>query len=178
MLPIILLSFVLHVSAMTFHVDTDAAYLVTPGTKSRITGFYYLSSDPSKNSIPSNAPFHVVRKFPEHVVVLADKDETAWVFFNSQEIIFIPRLLIALGHLQPLAPLTIEKSTFSNFVNTNMRTKRSTLWDMRFHWLRNAELKHKVIVQWGKGANNKADYFTKHFTLCHHKKIRPALFVS
>ena len=37
-------------SDMVLWVDSDAAYLVKPGAKSRMAGFYYLSSHPDKLS--------------------------------------------------------------------------------------------------------------------------------
>ena len=35
-----------HASDMVLHVYTDTAYLVAPGATSRISGYYYLFSDP------------------------------------------------------------------------------------------------------------------------------------
>ena len=32
-----------HCSDMQLHIDTDAAYLVAPNSKSRVAGYYYLS---------------------------------------------------------------------------------------------------------------------------------------
>ena len=125
-------------SDMILHVDIDAAYLITPSTKSRIAGYYWLSSDPSKMHIPSDAPFHILCRFFKKLVESAGKAKTTVVFFNAQEIIFIRRLHIALGHPQPSIPLTADSSTASDFVNKNMRMKRSKLWDIWFHWLRNA----------------------------------------
>ena len=135
-----------HTRNMILHMDTDAVYLVAPGAKIRIAGYYYLSYDRSKKPDPSNAPFQIVCKFLKHVVASATKAKIAGVFLNDQEIIFIWRLLVALGHPQSPTFLTTNNSTSSDFVNKNMRIKRSKLWDMRFHWLRNTELKNKIIV--------------------------------
>ena len=49
-------------SDMVLHVDSDAAYLVAPGSKSRVAGYYYLSSEytpTSLNEAPLNSPIHV-----------------------------------------------------------------------------------------------------------------------
>ena len=52
-------------SDMQLHIDSDAAYLVAPGAKSRIAGYYYLSTKytPTTASLepkpPLNSPVHV-----------------------------------------------------------------------------------------------------------------------
>ena len=121
-----------HASDMVIHMETGAAYLVAPGAKSRIAGYYYLSSDPSKTPIPSNAPFYVVCKFLKHMVASAAEVKIIGVFFNVQEIVFICCLLIALGHPQPPTLLTTNNSTSSDFVITSMCIKRSKSEGMRF----------------------------------------------
>ena len=97
-----------HPSDMILYVNIDAAYLITSSTKSRTAGYYFLSSDPSKTHIPSDAPFHILCRFFKQLVDSADKAKTAVVFFNAQESIFIQRLLIALDHPQSPSPLTID----------------------------------------------------------------------
>ena len=57
-----------------------------------------------------------------------------------------------------------------------MKLKRSKSWDMRYHWLRDANLRKYFHVKWAKGTENKADYFTKHFPPSHHITKRPTLF--
>ena len=44
--------------------------------------------------------------------------------------------LIALDHKQPLAPLKTDNSTTEGFVNSGMKPKRSKIWDMKWHGLR------------------------------------------
>ena len=46
-----------HASDMILHVDSDAAYLVAPGVKSRIAGHFYLSN---AAGTMENPPFHVI----------------------------------------------------------------------------------------------------------------------
>ena len=140
-----------YASDMIMHVDSDAAYLVAPGAKSRIAGYYYLSDHPKKSTFPQhNPPFHVVCKFIKHVVASAAEAETAGLFYNAQNIVFLRRILIALGHPQPPTPLQTDNSTTSDFANRTMKLKRSKSWDMRFHWLRDADDKHDLDVFWKK----------------------------
>ena len=43
---------------------------------------------------------------------------------------------------------------------------------MHLHWLRDKEKQKYFKVFWDKGANNYADYFTKHHPIIHHRRIR------
>ena len=41
---------------------------------------------------------------------------------------------------------------------------------MRYHWLKENQNKN-LVVYWEPGANNYADYFTKHHSPVHHKRM-------
>ena len=41
-----------YASDMVLHIDSNAAYLVLPGAKSRIAGYYYLSDYSNKTTHP------------------------------------------------------------------------------------------------------------------------------
>ena len=116
-----LVTILFHTSDMILHVDSDAAYLIVPGAKNRIAGHYYLSN---AAGTMKNPPFHVICKILRHVVASAAKAETAGMFFNSQEIIYLRCLLNALGHPQPPTILKTDNSTTASFVNKNMRMKK------------------------------------------------------
>ena len=94
---------------MIFHVDSDAAYLVVDGARSRIAGHYYLSSNPiPKPGIPTpahNGPLHTLCRILKTIVASAAEAETVGLFQNAQFAIFIRRCLIALGHPQPPTPI-------------------------------------------------------------------------
>ena len=73
-------------SDMILHIDTDAAYLVLPGAKSRIAGYYYLTNPPPKTSTPTpiiNGVIHVECKTLKHVVASAAEAETGGLFTNN-----------------------------------------------------------------------------------------------
>ena len=128
---------------MVLHVDSDATYLVQPNAKSRIAGYYILSTyPPPPPKIPTpapNAPILVECKTLRSVVASAAEAETGGLFHNGQTIIHIRRLLEALGHRQPPTPLKTDNSTSNAFINKSLRQKKSKSWDMRFHWLRDKE---------------------------------------
>ena len=163
-------------SDMILHVESDAAYLVQPNARSRIAGYYFLSSYPPLPPLhpkPSlNAPILVECKTIRHVVASSAEAETGGLFLNAQNILPIRHTLEQLGHKQPPTPLKTDNSTAYNFVTKNMKQRKSKSWDMRFNWLRDKELQHLIRIYWERGCDNNADYFTKHHPPIYHKNIR------
>lgn len=89
---------------MVLHVNSDAAYLVAPASKSRIVGYYYLSSEYTTTNlmgIPLYAPIHVECKLLKYVVSSAVEAETGALYGNFQMTIMMKTILNALGHKQP-----------------------------------------------------------------------------
>ena len=154
-----------HASDMILHVDSDAAYLILQGAKSRIAGFFYLSDKmPPPPMIPNpqlNGPILVECKLLRHVVASSAEVETAGLFFNAQSAVPIRQALIALGHPQPPTPLKSDNSTAVNFANKSLRQKRSKSWDMRLNWLRYRQVQQQFHLFWKQGRYNEADYFAK-----------------
>ena len=162
-----------HASSMILCVDSDAAYLVAPRAKSRIAGFYFLSTDPRKNQpSPSNGGVLVECRTLRHVVASAAEAEVAGIFHNAQVTISVRRILHALGHVQPPTPIKTDNSTANGFIHNNIHQKRSKSWDMRYYWLRDKNSQKQMKFFWEKGVNNLADYFTKHHPTKHHRTTR------
>ena len=42
---------------------------------------------------------------------------------------------------------------------------------MRFYWLRDRINQKQFVITWAAGKTNKADYYTKHHPIKHHKKL-------
>ena len=168
-------------SDMVLHVDSDAAYLVLPGAKSRIAGYYHLSNkcppSPAIPNVPTNSPILIVCKTIKRVVASAAEAETGGLFMNGQEIIPLRYILHQIGHPQPgPTPLKTDNSTSLGFVHKNIKQKRSKSWDMSFYWLREKEAQKHLRIFWDRGKNNNADYYTKHHAATHHKIMRPLTF--
>ena len=162
-----------YASDMILNCDSDAAYLVVPQAKSRVAGFYHLSSEFAKNRpTPINGGVLVECKILRHVVASAAEAEVAGLFYNAQTVLHIRRILQALNHPQPPTPMKTDNSTANGFVHKNIQQKRSKSWDMRFYWLRDKLLQKQFQFFWRKGTDNNADYFTKHHPIKHHKEIR------
>ena len=170
-----------YASDMILHVESDAAYLVLPNAKSRIGGYFYMSSHPPKNpaTIPKpqpNGPILIECATLKHVVASAAEAETGGLFRNGQTAVVIRVILEALDHKQPPTPLKTDNSTATGFANSHIRQKRSKSWDMRYQWLRCRENQKQLRIYWDKGKNNTADYYTKHFPPKHHREMRKQFF--
>ena len=169
-----------HASDMILHVDTDAAYLVMPNAKSRIAGYFYLSSKPNSlgDPVPLNGAILVECTTIKHVVSSAAEAECGGCFHNAQKAIPIRIALQDLGHPQPKTPIKTDNSTAEGFANKSMRQKRSKAWDMRYHWIRDRTAQGQFHFYWAKGLLNWADYFTKHHSPTYHTATRPSYILK
>ena len=160
-----------HASDMILNIDSDAAYLVAPGAKSRVAGYFQLNSN--RRSNPNvNAAILIECKTLRHVVASLAEAETAGVCHNAQRAIPIRYMLIQLGHPQPPTPIKIDNETATNFFHNNITKKRSKSWDMLYFWLRDQKAQNNFDFYWDRSENNHANYWTKHFTSLYHHLIR------
>ena len=161
---------------MQFLVDTDAAYLVLPGARSRFAGHFMLEARPNayaEHDPPLNAPVLVTCKTIQNVVCSAAEAACAGLFDNGQMSVIVRRTLISMGHYQAPTKLKIDNETANSFVHSTMRLKRSKTWDVRYNWLRGAIAHTLLNVYWDRGKNNNADYFTKHHFTNHFHHLHP-----
>ena len=163
-----------YASDMILHIDSDAAYLVAPKARSRIAGYFYMSSHPNVTKRPRlNGAILVECKVLRHVVSSSAEAETAGIFHNTTTAVPIRHILQNIGHPQPPTPVKTDNTTATAFVYNNIHQKRSKSWDMRYHWLRDRQTQQQFNIFWEKGINNEADYFTKHHPTTHHRAKRP-----
>ena len=163
-----------HASDMILEADSDAAYLVMPKAKSRYAGYFrLLNKENTPNRSIHNGALLIDCKTIKNVVSSAAEAETHGVFNNVKTALFLRHLLSSLGHEQPPTTLHTDNSTTSGFIHNNIQLKKSKSWDMNLHWLREKELLKKIKIKWDKGVNNTGDYFTKHHSITHHRKMRP-----
>ena len=157
---------------MQLKVESDAAYLVLPGARSRIAGYFYLHANPHPTKVYSkyyNAPIHVECSTIKNVVSSAAEAECGGLFLNCGTAIGIRNTLIGMGHPQGKTSVITDNSTAKSFVHSEMRVKRSKSWDMKYNWLRDRTAQQQFNILWDKGTRNMADYFTKHHPPSHHK---------
>ena len=111
---------------MVLHVDSDAAYLVLPNTKSRVTRYFYLSDHPDCDISPIlNGAILVECKGIKHIISLLAEAETAGLFHNAQIALPIRYILDAIGYKQPATPIKTDNSMALGFVYNNIHQKRS-----------------------------------------------------
>ena len=137
-----------HASDMCLYIDTDAAYLVAPKSRSRVAGYFYLS-DKSSSSIKNpklNAAIHVECCLLRHIVSSAAEAETAGIFTNCQTAIPIQHMLNILGHKQPPTPVKTDNKTAASFSNNTLKSKRSKYWDMRYYWIKDRCKQKQFII--------------------------------
>jgi hypothetical protein len=164
-------------TAMTLHVDTDAAYLVLPKAKSRIAGHYFLSDRPppapTKPDPHPKVPIHTECKTLPNVVSSAAEAECGGLYLNSQTAVPIRDALISIGHPQPPTPIKTGNATALGIVLNLMKPKGSKTWDdVRYHWIEDRVQMGHIRPYWDKGSCNWADYFTKHFAPSYHRIMR------
>ena len=160
-----------YTGTMQLHVESDAAYLVLPGARSRIAGYFYLKANPHPTKVYSshyNGPIHVECSTIKNVVSSAAEAACGGLFMNCGTAIGIRNALNGMGHTQGRTPGITDNSTANSFVHSEIRVKRSKSWDMKFNWLRDRSAQQQFNILWDKGTRNMADYFTKHHPPSHH----------
>ena len=160
---------------MQLHIESDAAYLVLPGARSRAAGYFYLTEHGSPNKVyPQrfNAPLHTECRTIKNVVPSAAEAECAALFHNCTVAVGIRHALEGLSHPQKRTEVVTDNSTTNSFVHSEMKVKRSESWDMRYNWLRNRVAQEQFYIKWKEGIHNLADYFTKHHPPKHHQLKR------
>jgi hypothetical protein len=65
-----------------------------------------------------------------------------------------------------------ENTTVPGYSNGTIEQKQTKAIDMRFHWVKDRVKQGQFNVYWGPGFQNLVDYFTKHHSSVHHKRIR------
>jgi hypothetical protein len=65
-----------------------------------------------------------------------------------------------------------ENTTVTGDSNGTMKQKRTKAIEMRFYCIKDRVKQGQCSVYWGQGFQNLADYFTKHHSPEHHKRMR------
>ena len=162
-----------HQSKMQLVVHSDASYLSAPNARSRAGGYFFLSTDtPTSHLHPLNAPMHVECKIMKNVLSSATEAEIGAIFLNCQQAEIIRTTLEELGHPQNTTTIVTDNATANNIINGNAKQKRTKAMDMRYNWILDRQVQRHFQVIWRPGKDNLADYFTKHHSTVHHKRVR------
>ena len=89
------------------YLESDATYLLSPGSKSSVGRYFYLGrvTTPQYHPTTINSLTHVECKVLKHVVSSAAEAETAGIFVSCCTTLDIRNMLHALGHKQ--APVKV-----------------------------------------------------------------------
>ena len=124
-------------------------------------------------TIQNNGAIHVVARIIKNVVSSAAEAEIAAVFINAKEAVPIRQSLEEMGHPQPPTEIITDNQAAHGILNKSCKQTRSKAIDMNYYWVRDRIEQGQFKLTWKTGAENLADYFTKHHSPAHHKKMRP-----
>ena len=108
----------------------------------------------------------------------AAESKTGAVFINCQEAVSLRETLIQMRHPQPATPVHVDNACAVGIINETFRQRKSKSMDMRFYWIRDRVKQNQFRIFWEKGSSNLADYFTKHHTPAHHRKMRSTYLIN
>jgi hypothetical protein len=121
----------------------------------------------------SNGPLLCHTTVLKHVVSSVAEAEFAALFVNAKEGTVTCTTLSEMGHNQDATDLTTDNTTADGIINNIVQQKRSKAMDMRFYWIKDRVEQKQFNVGWAPGNTNLGDYFTKHHSPAHHKRIGP-----
>jgi hypothetical protein len=161
-----------HASDMILHIHSDASYLSEKETKSRAGGFFYMDSSPKTDKKLTKGAILIISKVLKHVMSSEAEAEIGAVFKNAKEGAVLRTTLQEVGHPQPPTPMEADNTTATGYSHGTIKQKHTKAIDIRFYWIKDRVKQGQFDVYWGPGYQNLADYFTKHHSPAHHKRMR------
>jgi hypothetical protein len=161
-----------HASDMILHIHSDASYLSENEARIRAGGFFYMGSDAKTDKKLTNGAILIISKVLKNVMSSAAEAEIGAVFINAKEGAVLRTTLEEVGHKQPPTPMEMDNTNVTGYRNGTIKQKRTKAMDMRFYWIKDRVKQGQFNVYRGPGFQNFADYFTKHHSPAHHKRMR------
>ena len=171
-------------SDMVLAAESDASYLSAPKARSRLGAVHYLTEQPTvvdgkvTSPIRRNGAIHVTSKITKIVVSSAMEAEVGAAYEAARDACFLRLALEELGHPQPPTTINVDNTAAVGFATGTTKLKRAKAIDMRFHWLADRVNRGQFIIFWTRGANNFADYVTKHHPPAHNLDMRGKFFTT
>jgi hypothetical protein len=107
------------------------------------------------------------------VVSSVSEAEFGALFVKVKEGTITRTTLAEMGHNQDAMELKTDKTTADGFINNTVQQKRSKAMYMILYWVKDIVEQDQFNVGWEPGDTNMGDYFTKHHSPAHHKRMRP-----
>ena len=159
-----------HASDMILKLHSDSSYLNAVRARSRQGGHFYLGNK-SEPDILNGAVLNLAA-IMKMVLSSAVEAEFGALFHNTKEATPLCTTLAELGHPQPPTPVLVDNSTAVGLANDTVTQRQSCAIDMHFYWVRDRVNQQQYYVYWAPAHQNLADYFTKHHTPSHHRKMQ------
>jgi hypothetical protein len=161
-----------HASNMILYIHSDASYLSGREATSIEGGFFYMGSSADAANKLTNGAILIIGTVLKYAMSSAAEAEIGAVFINAKEGAVLRTTLEELGHPRPPTPLETENTITTGYSNGTIKQKLTRSMDMRFYWVKDRVKQGQFHVYWGPGYRNLADYFTKHHSPAHHKRMR------
>jgi hypothetical protein len=168
-------------SDMVLKVVSDASYLTASKARSRIGGYFYLGKLPANATIaPSpddgpatlNGPVEVNVEIFKGVLASAAEAELGGLYSNAKKAAVLRVILDEMGHPQATTPIQTDNACAAGIANKTVKQRQSRAVNMRFYWIQDRVELGEFFVYWSRGCDNDADYFTKHHSPSHHRRMR------
>lgn len=166
-------SIVFHACDMRLVIQSDASYLSRPNARSVAGGVFYLLN--KDTSLKHNGPCHAISSLIPVVVASVAEAEYAALFINGREGAMLRTILNNLGYPQPSTPMYCDNACAVGIATDTITPKRTKSIDMNFHWIRDRVRQSFFTVNWRKGSDNLADFFTKPLSIPIHRAHMPFL---
>jgi hypothetical protein len=140
--------------------------------KAELGNYFTWETQPKTTKKPTYGAILVVSKVLKHVMSSAAEAEIGAVFINAKEGAVLRTTLEELGHKQPPTPMKTDNTTATGNSNGTTKQKRTKAMDMHFYWIKDRVKQGQFKIYWGPGFQNLADYFIKHHSPAHRKRIR------
>jgi hypothetical protein len=157
-------------SDMILKIHSDASYLSVSKARSRAGGWFYLGDKEGPEK--PNGAILVLSKIMSNVLASASEAEIGGCYECAKEGTVLRQTLTDLGHEQPATPIQTDNQVADDIINDRVKQRRSKAIDMRFYWVRDRVRQGQFRIHWRPGAENLADYFTKHHPTAHHRRMR------
>jgi hypothetical protein len=107
------------------------------------------------------------------VVSSVAEAEFGALFVNPKEDTVTRTTLAGMGHNEDATELKTDNTTADGIINNIVQQKRSKAMYMRLYWVKDRVEQDQFNVGWAPGDTNMVDYFTKHHSPEHHKRMIP-----
>lgn len=129
------------------------------GQDSRAAGHFYLTNKSNDNF--SHGAILTLSKIIKHVMTSSLEAETAALFYNCKATGPLRVNLAEMGHPKPKTKVVIDNATAQGLITKSMTPKAAKLYSMQFNYRKCRQVQCLFDFIWHKGAQNRADYFTK-----------------